>query len=324
MRKFLPAILLAFCYLTVSAQKQVDYSFSLGVSNYLGEIGGKEKARQGFIGDLKIKSTRYEVGGHVRFRMSPVFGMSMNLMYGRITNADSNSTNFGRRYRNLHFRTGITEVSTQGEFTFFKFKRYGHSYLLTKTRGRTRIDVSFYTFLGVGGIYFNPKAQLNNIWYALQPLGTEGQGVVDGRDKYSRFAMIIPMGLGYYSTINRNLRIGVELGLRKTFTDYLDDISTTYVDPSLLSSTAAELANRTAERIAIDGTDDPLTETYYEPGDKRGDPKHNDSYFFGVLKVGYAMPARRSSSSFGLGKMFSTKKGRHSNHRFGSRPKYRR
>ncbi|MCB0396645.1 MAG: hypothetical protein KDD36_08330 [Flavobacteriales bacterium] len=320
------SFVLLFCS-GVLAQRQLDFSGSIGISNYLGEIGGKEKNRQSFVGDMKLKSTRYVVGFHMRYRMDPVFGISFNMMYGRIAGADSNSTNFGRRYRNLHFRSPLIEASTQLEFTFFKFKKYGHSYLLTRSKGRTSIDVNAYSFIGFGGVYFNPQANLNGIWYSLQPLGTEGQGVVDGRNKYSRFTMIVPMGLGYHSTINRNLRIGFELGWRKTFTDYLDDISTTYVDPSLLSKTTAALANRTAERIAIDGTDDPNTMDYYDAGDKRGDPKHNDNYFFGVMKVGYAMPAkRRRSSGMGLGKIFGGKgsrRGYRGRSKF-SRPKYRR
>ncbi|HIA13207.1 MAG TPA: hypothetical protein EYN69_14245, partial [Flavobacteriales bacterium] len=104
--------------------------------------------------------------------------------------------------------------------------------------------------------WHNPKAKYQGKWEALQPLGTEGQGVILGLKQYNRVQAQLSSGLGFYYTFKRKWRLGWELGTRWTFTDYLDDVSTRYVDPALLQDgtptgdMAAALSNRTNTKLA--------------------------------------------------------------------------
>jgi hypothetical protein len=220
----------------------------------------------------------------------------------------------------------ILEMSTQLEFTFFTHRSYGSGNLLSGTRGRARYDLNAYGFFGIAGFYFNPKAQYNGTWYALQPLGTEGQGLPGNKGKYSLFQVSIPYGVGVYYTINRKLRIGYEMGMRQTFTDYLDDVSTVFADPVAIQNgnnsgtgdVAAALSNRSAEVLT-----EPLDLSNFGTVDKRGDPKHNDSYMFVQLKIGYALRAKRKPGKQGLTSFADIFK-KSNKRKFGTRPKYKR
>ena len=142
-----------------------------------------------------------------------------------------------------------------------------------------------YIFCGFGVFKFNPKAKYVDpstgeaIWYALQPLGTEGQGTkaYPDRVKYQLIGVSMPFGLGYRWRISESVHLTVEYGWRKTWTDYLDDVSKTYVGAQVRGagaggSIAATLADRSGE-----------VEPGYvnSPGIKRGDDSLNDwfSYF---------------------------------------------
>jgi hypothetical protein len=129
-----------------------------------------------------------------------------------------------------------------------------------------------YVFGGIAGFHHNPKAVYNNQWYELQPLSTEGQ------TPYGLYQLAIPGGVGAIVYLTDAISIGIEGGLRKTFTDYLDDVSGTYVDVNELRETnpiAAGLAYRTPEYMDVDPLDMP------NPiGNIRGNAKRRDVYFF--------------------------------------------
>ena len=133
-----------------------------------------------------------------------------------------------------------------------------------------------------GALYFNPKTVYNGQKISLQPLQTEGV-------KYSRFAIVIPFGIGARLKLGPNMNLAIEGGYRKTFTDYLDDVSTTYPDPSKLTSPEAiALSNR-----AVDNFGNP-NPAYGAPGRQRGNPSNKDSYFLLNAKLEYYLPGNFS------------------------------
>ncbi len=269
-------VLLMFFGTFSFAQFRWDAGGGIGMSNYLGEMGGKEQIRRDFVADLKIRQTRWVISGFGRYKVHPSISIKGALSYGRIEGADSLSTNPGRAGRNLHFRNDLLELAFTGEFYFYQITDLGQSYRFNK-------DLRAYAFVGLAGLYQNPKAQYNGDWISLQPLRTEAQ------DKpYSRFQVSIPTGIGISYTYHRYHRISWDLGWRTTFTDYLDDVSTTYADPSdLPNPTSIAMANQSLKAYM----DDPSLPhpNNYEPGNKRGDPTHNDSYIFSTISYSYVI-----------------------------------
>lgn len=278
---YISFILLTITPFTGMAQYSWDFGGGLGGANYLGEIGGNEKARREFVNDIKMSQTRPAITGFARYRFSPTVLFKGSLTGFRIQGADKLSTNPGRVGRNLNFRNDILELATTTEINFYQPNDIGN------TR-RFRLDFRSYVFFGVAAFYHNPKANYNGEWINLQPLRTEGQ-----IKPYSKFQISVPMGVGFYYTFKRKHRFGWEFGWRKTFTDYLDDISTQYASPEQLNNdpTAIAIANR---RNEINDANLPHYANY-TPGSKRGDPNNKDNYFTSTINYSYVI---RGKSSF--------------------------
>jgi hypothetical protein len=171
-------------------------------------------------------------------------------------------------------------------------------YKYGSVRGKANIDIQTYLFLGVGGFWFNPKAQFENKWYALQPLTTEGQGIKPNTRKYSRVSVCIPVGIGFKSAVSRRWSVGLELGLRKTFTDYIDDVSTTYYDNTAIVAANGALAGYFADpsRGLIELPDNIQVTG---AGQQRGDAKDDDAYMFAQITFNYKIGKfRRTRSKF--------------------------
>ena len=139
-----------------------------------------------------------------------------------------------------------------------------------------------YLLAGVGYYTFNPQTELNGKWIDLQPLSTEGQGFKEYPDRkvYKLQQLSIPVGLGIKYELSRMVNLRGEFVYRVLQTDYLDDMSTTYVDPTLYSNyfTGSKLAN------ALILSDRQITKVT-GPGGKRGSPKQKDSFFSINLKL---------------------------------------
>lgn len=269
----------------------------VGASNYLGEMGGEEETRKDFVADLKFNQTRYAVGGFARYKAGQSISVKAGLNYIRIQGADSLSSNPGRVTRNLSFRNDIFELTATAQYFFYEINDLGRTY-------RYRNDFRIYGFAGITGFYHNPKTNFNGQWTALQPLKTEGQV-----EPYSKLGVGIPMGVGLYFTIEKRHRIGWELNWTKTFTDYLDDVSTTYAEHS--DPVVADIANRTDEL-----SNPPAHPDNYIPGSKRGDPTHKDNYMYSTLSYSYVLRGKSSfyksrySSSVFKGKKYKKRKKR--------------
>lgn len=275
---------------------KTDVGVKLGVANYLGEIGGKEKERRNFVWDMKIPQTRNSTSLFARHRYNDYLASSIAFNHNRIKGDDNLSTNEGRVMRNLRFRNDILDLTLRAEGYLYKINDVGN-------RGRYYVSFEAFAHAGLTAFYSNPKGSLDGTsWTALRPLQTEGV-------EYKNFGIGIPAGLGFYFTYKRKHRIGWDINWVTTFTDYLDDISSFYVDPASLSSPeAVALANQSANV-----TSDPvILASYAPPSDnnlgKRGDPTHNDSYMSMSLTYSYVLKGK-FKGNFSTGK-YGRKKGK--------------
>jgi Domain of unknown function (DUF6089) len=259
------------------AQYTWDFGLNLSASNYLGDIGGKEKPRRDFIWDMRFNQSRWNVGVFGRRKFNRLFSANAGLNYLRIQGSDGESLNRARVGRNLNFRNDMFEIYGRGEVSLFHDADMGGI-------GKYKKAIRIYGFAGVSGFYHSPKGRYlgNGPAVNLRDLGTEGVS-------YSSFGVAIPAGLGVHLTMKKRHRIGFELNYRTTFTDYLDDVSNVYADPAALSPDAARMANQ-----YVGGGDVPAP-VYYDAGQKRGDATRNDGFLTVGFTYSYVM---RGQSSF--------------------------
>ena len=154
-------------------------------------------------------------------------------------------------------------------------------------RSDAKPEIYAYGFVGVGVFHFDPKADYKGVAYRLQPLGTEGEGLVPTRKKYSLWQFCIPIGFGFKYTIDAKWGVGIEYGMRKTFTDYIDDVSTTYFDKSEIQSAYGPVAAALADRSLGDRPE--IT----APDQQRGDPRDLDAYMFAIFSINYKIRSGR-------------------------------
>jgi opacity protein-like surface antigen len=182
----------------------------IGPSLFFGDLGGADKDGQHFMSDIDMQSTRYHLMIGIRYKIKEKMALKLNLIYGRLHGSDK-YTESGRTIRNVTMATGIFEPSVQFEYSILK-ERLGARYTF---RNLSRFKLSYvntYVFLGLGGLYFNPKPEYTN-------------AKSNNQKKYSKFNLSIPLGLGFKYAINRRTCLGLEYGQRYTTTDYIDGTS---------------------------------------------------------------------------------------------------
>lgn len=263
MRKLFTLYLLLF--FSVVANSQVQVGVFGGVSNYLGDM--TEKLYQNSGGAL---------GFTIGYQFTNRFNLRAGFTYGKVSAADSLSDQEDIQLRHLHFQSNLTEFSLVGEFNTFDLdiKRW-----------------SPYVFGGLAVYHFNPYAfDRRGLKVFLQPLGTEGQGLPGYAQTklYSRTQMALPFGGGIKYHISDNVRIALEVGLRKLFTDYLDDVSGNYADENEL------FTGRGEQSVDLSYREDELPfgdPAYPQKGETRGSPKFKDYYYFSGLHLTFALPS---------------------------------
>ena len=288
MNKFLLVIALSFFTMSgLKAQYLWDFGGGIGSSNYLGDIGGQGAAKA-FVSDIQLEMSRPSFNLFARYKINNLFGASAGFAYGWIQGADNLSNDPSRFSRNLSFRNHLFEISGRGEVYLLRLNDVGRS-------GRYRLDFSTYLFAGAAGLYHNPKTEYEDEWIALQPLQTEGV-------QYSKIQLAIPAGLGVYFTLFRHHRFGFEIGTRFTTTDYLDDVSTFYKQPSLFEDPlAAILADRSNE---VDPNDPKFVGSqYFSEGTEmnpelpsiRGGAANPDYYLMAFATYSYVLRGKKSN-----------------------------
>lgn len=263
-----------------------EFVFGLGATNFLGDLGGSERigSEPFSMRDLNWPSTRPLGLFGYRYRLTKESSIRGSLFIGYIRGDDALSENEIRNNRNINFRSPVIELSTQYEFLTTR-QREGHRYNLKGIQGWRHINIESYLFVGVGLTFVNPQGQyLDGNWYNLRPLSTEGQGMVATRQQYSRFQLVIPFGVGFKYAISREWSIGLEYGIRKTFTDYIDDTSTTYFDNDEIRDQKGDIAAYFADPSL------GVFDTQTLAGEQRGDPTDKDSYMFAQLTLYYKIP----------------------------------
>lgn len=229
----------------------------VGVSGYNGDLTQQRVSFQTMRPATNI-NIKYNTGDFINFRAG--------IGFGTVAGNDKYNTNTSLKDRNLNFKTNIFEANVGVEVPLLDPETF-YAYP--------------YVFAGVGVFHFNPYTyDKNNVKTFLRPLSTEGEGLSEypGRKKYSLTQVCFPVGLGWKFTFNEKWEICYEFGYRFIFTDYLDDVSKTYVNLDVLSQAkgpkAAELSYRAKNPLSqVDGL-------------QRGNSKINDSYFFTGIKLG--------------------------------------
>lgn len=244
--------------------------FALGATQFLGDLGGLSKeGTQKSLVDIDWPKSRMGGAFGYRLRLHPRWATSTQLYFGMVSGDDAQTNEVIRRSRNLSFRSPILELSQRIEFII---------YANEQPNGRKTKSNIFYVMSGISGFFFNPQTQINGAWTNLRELRTEGQGLPGGAEEYSRLNIAIPMGVGYRFALNDDWRLGVEISYNKTFTDYIDDVSTDYYDPEILAdkigSKAVYAANPSIEN-----------HTWFEKGQQRGNPDDNDAYLFANITL---------------------------------------
>jgi hypothetical protein len=276
-------------YSQLSAGNYFEAGITVGPMVFLGDLGGHQGIGTPFLKDYNMNATKLTYGIYLAAHPSELLGIRLSANFGSIEGDDNYIVNKGteevaRLNRNLNFKSNISEANLMFEvYPTVLFEDQP-----TDQQGRLRP----YGVIGVGVFHFNPMGQYVDpntsatTWVYLQPLHTEGEGFVANRPNYALTQIEIPMGVGAKYYVNDNLNIGLEFLYRKTFTDYIDDVSTTFVDPAVL---AANLPAGTSTIAIAMSNKSPLQGqpgSGYNPGDKRGDPTQMDAFFTLALKVG--------------------------------------
>ncbi|HCS19783.1 MAG TPA: hypothetical protein DIW47_04325 [Bacteroidetes bacterium] len=266
----LKAFLVFLFFLQSFAQAQYwEAGGFIGGSNYNGDL-----ARH-----VVLPETNLSFGAFGKYNMSEYVSWRFGVNYAKVSGGDYNFENY--QYRNLSFFSHLWELDNRLEFNFVRF---GTGVLAKRS--------SSFLFAGINLFYFNPKAEYNGNIIQLHPLGTEGQ-MLDNKKNYSRVNVALPIGLGYKYSLSANWVLGVELGVRKTFTDYLDDVSGTYPNFELLQANNGSAAVALSDRS---GEINSRTRSASQ-GDFRGDPAIKDWYYIGGFTLSYRFSRIRCTFS---------------------------
>ncbi len=267
--------------------------FGIGVTNFLGELGGRDQVGSDFIYDMEWKQTKPSLLVNYRYQLGQRFYTRAQFTFGFIGGDDALTEERFRRNRNLHFKSTIYEFSA---YLIFDIVNFTNNSRYDRVNSAEKRGSSIYAIAGIGAVRFNPKGNYEGTWYELRDFGTEGQGQFNEGDVYSLWSFVLPFGLGYRYQLNRTWTVGCELMHRITFTDYMDDVSTVYYDNELISQTNGELAAYFADPslgyyVDDNGNEIPLNST--ETGYQRGDPEDNDAYFTFTINAYYKLPQKR-------------------------------
>lgn len=267
-------IILSFLFfllscVAASAQKIYVNTF-IGAANYQGDLQDKR---------FTFDQSRLAAGAGLSYEITEKILINGGLTVGSVTAADKrNSKN---TLRNLSFFSAVTEGHVTGEY--YLRDLYGYT-------------VSPYVFAGIALYHFNPYTKdSSGNKYFLRPLSTEGQGFVANKKEYNVTQLSIPFGAGIKFALNNTVRLGIEAGMRKLFTDYLDDVSTTYADQSLL------LRNRgpKAVELAFRGGELKNGTAYPAAGAQRGGSKAKDWYYFTGLTASFRIGGNDRPGRYG-------------------------
>jgi len=269
-----------------------EAGLNIGPSFFLGDLGGHKGKGTTFIKDVNLPITQLMVGAFITYYPNQWLGFRAALNYGKLEGEDQLITTKGenelyRKQRNLDFRTNLAEGYIATEIYPLAW--------LNRNNEDYKPRFSPYGVLGVGVFHFNPQGSLTDssgktTWYYLRPLHTEGEGFPEypDRKEYALTQVNIPIGFGVKYYVSDRVNLSLEVLYRHTFTDYIDDVSTTYIDPSLfykyLSPQNAAIAVQISDKEYSPVSPGLSRLAPNPPGTQRGDPNQNDAYFTTFVK----------------------------------------
>lgn len=282
---------LIFCltaFLSISVASEAQMYFE---DVQKGEIGITAGGAH-YFGDLNNRAAfnrpKPAFGIFFRKQFSEYISARVSAHFAQVGYSDIYSKNEFQRLRNLSFNSNIYEFALQGDFNFFKFTPYNPANSFTP-----------YVTLGVGIFNFDPYAYYRNEKIFLRPLGTEGQTIEYlGRKPYSTTALMVPFGAGIKYNLTEKINISFEVAHRFTFTDYLDDVSTTYVDNGrfqsgplgpngLPTSSEVQLLHDRSYEVTKDGS------RFFVEGQQRGFSKQKDQYLIAEIGLSFNLSSYR-------------------------------
>lgn len=245
-----------------------EFGITAGAAHYFGDLNNR----------AAINRPKPALGIFFRKQFGNYVGLRVAGHYAQLGYSDIYSKNEFQQRRNLSFNTNIFELSLQGDFNFFKFLPNNPYYIFTP-----------YITFGAGIFSYDPYAFYNGQKNYLRPLNTEGQTFYKNRKAYSSMAVCFPIGAGVKYNISENLNISFEISHRFTGTDYIDDVSTTYIGvdkfpaPNGQLSTGAILQDRSFE----------LGEPIGVEGRQRGWSRQKDQYIFAEIGISFNLSSYR-------------------------------
>ena len=265
---------------------------SVGVMNCLTDLGGKKGIGKKFIKDLNFGKNQLAGGAYFSVMYKYAIAARLEATFGKVSADDavlasvpSDDIAKARFNRNLNFQSTITEFSLITEFhPLFIFIDW-------TARDEDPPRYSPYLLAGVGYFSFNPQGKIGNKLVDLQPLSTEGQGFAEYPDRkvYKLKQINIPVGVGIKYELSSLVNVRGEFVYRILNTDYLDDVSTSYIDPNLFAANGFTGAQLNNALLLNDRQINPIT----GPDGKRGSPAEKDGYFSFNLKIGIAIGRER-------------------------------
>lgn len=266
-----------------------EAGFNFGPSFFMGDLGGNSGKGTNSLKDLNLEFTKLMKGIFVTAYPTKWAGIRLAADVTYLEGSDDVITTTGinelyRKQRNLDFKTNIWEAYLALElFPTMLF-----------SKGEYEPRLRPYVMGGIGVFHFNPQGSLsdgagNKTWYYLHPLRTEGQGMAEypNSKPYKLTQMNIPFGGGIKYYASERINLSIEGLYRKTFTDYIDDVSQKYIDPTnfakYMPADQASIATRISDKnipIIFPGMG------RFPEGTQRGDSKDGDTYFSIVVKAG--------------------------------------
>lgn len=237
-----------------------EVGVALGASQYFGDLNDNYGLR-----------TIGPAGGiYARKHMNSYISIKLVANYTKVGYDDKYNSDLYEKTRNLNFTSPVLETAFQAEFNFFSFIT-GDQYH------------RFTPFLtgGVGAFYYNPSTVYQGQTYYLQKVGTEGQYVGYANRRYGNISPCFPIGIGMKFWLKGGVNLTFELADRLTTTDYLDDVSSTYVGVSRFpaGSVAAALQDRSIELNS--------TSALGTAGKQRGNTASYDQYMLALLSMSW-------------------------------------
>lgn len=271
MRIFFLSIVL-FVSFSVKAQvfyRRSEFGLALGAANYYGDLNQ----------NYSFKGLGYTGGVFYRYNFTHYIALKLALNTAHIGFDDKYSSNYYQQQRNLNFQTNIYEGTIQTEFSFFQYtiNDFEHRF-------------SPYVTLGMGVFRYDPYTTLENKRYYLRPLGTEGQGLAQYNSrKYTTTAVSFPIGMGIKIWLSKGMTLSLEAVDRVTTTDYLDDVSTTYVGIDKFQSSGPNPYPSPAELLQ-DRSSEITTTPIGVEGRQRGISSTKDQFMFFQVGFSFRLP----------------------------------